>query len=297
MNISEAKQIDIVDFLEKKEFSPHHRKGNIYWYCSPYRNEDTPSFKVDKVRNDWYDFGDGTGGDLIDLGKKLYNTNDTSTVLRMIANDAPTLVNNLVRTRNAPAKHQQESEFRNVEYGSLAEIALQSYIIRRKVDLSLAKVYCCEVHYSLRGKNYYAIAFRNRIGGYEIRNQYFKGCIGRKDITFFPYEKDNLMSECCIFEGFMDFLSYLTIRVKSPNNIFSDICERCDIIVLNTVACLKRALDVLSHYKAIHCFLDNDEAGRKTTSAIINQYPSSTIDECNRYIGCDDVNDYLVKRS
>lgn len=296
MNISEAKQIDIVDFLSKKEISCHHRKGNKYWYCSPYRNEDTPSFKVDRVRNDWYDYGVGEGGDLIDLCKKLYDTNDTSTVLRCIANDAPTLVNNLVRTRNAPAKHQQESEFRNVVYGNLSEIALQSYIIRRKVDLNLAKVYCCEVHYMLRGKNYYAIAFRNRNGGYEIRNQYFKGCIGHKDISFFPHEKDNMMDECCIFEGFMDFLSYLTIRDRSPDNIFSTIPEKCDIIVLNTVACLKRALDILSHYKSIHCFLDNDEAGRKTTTAISEKYPSSTIDESGRYNGYDDVNDYLVKQ-
>ena len=297
MNISEAKQIDIVDFLEKKGIHYHHRKGNKYWYCSPYRNENTPSFKIDKVRNDWYDYGAGEGGDLIDLCKKLYNSNDTSTVLRMIASDAPTLVNNLVRTRNAPAKHQQESEFRNVEYNPLTEIALQSYIIRRKVDLNIAMVYCCEVHYTLRGKNYYAIAFRNRNGGYEIRNQYFKGCIGHKDITFFPYEKDNLMKECCIFEGFMDFLSYQTIRDKYADNVFADIAAQCDIIVLNTVACLRRALDILSHYEAIHCFLDNDEAGCKTTSAIKEYYSLSTIDESHRYKGYNDVNDYLAKHT
>jgi len=295
MNISEAKQIDIVDFLDKQQIKAHHRKGNKYWYCSPYRNENTPSFKVDAARNDWYDYGSGEGGDIIDLGKKLYKTNDTSTVLRKIAEDAPTLVNNLVRTRNAPTKRPQESEFRNVQYSPLAEIPLQSYIIRRKVDLNLAKVYCCEVHYSVKGKNYYAIAFRNRNGGYEVRNQYFKGCIGHKDITFFPHEKDNLMDECCVFEGFMDFLSYLTIWERKQDAIFSDINPKCDIIVLNTVACLKRAFEILSHYKGIHCFLDNDEAGVRTTNAIIEKYTASTIDESYRYKGYDDLNDYLVK--
>ena len=120
---------------------------------------------------------------------------------------------------------------------------------------------------------------------------------GHKDITFFPYEKDNLMKECCIFEGFMDFLSYLTIRDKYADNVFADIAAQCDIIVLNTVACLRRALDILSHYEAIHCFLDNDEAGCKTTSAIKEYYSLSTIDESHRYKGYNDVNDYLAKHT
>ena len=296
MNISEAKQIDLVDFLAKKDIKAHHRKGNVYWYCSPYRSEHTPSFKVDKIRNDWYDFGTFEGGDIIDLGKKLYDTSDTSTVLRMIANDAPTLVNNLVRTRNAPQKHQQESDFRNVTYDNLREVPLQSYIVRRKVDLNIAQCYCCEVHYTLRGRNYYAIAFRNRIDGFEIRNQYFKGCIGHKDITFFPRKQGDLTDECCIFEGFMDFLSYLTIWEREEGGIFSDISKDSDIIVLNTVACLNRAIELLSHYGKIHCFLDNDEAGQRTTSAISDKYPEQTIDESHRYKGFKDVNDYLVKR-
>jgi len=294
MNITEAKQIDLVEFLTRKGIRAHHRRGNTHWYHSPYREDRTPSFKIDTLRNEWYDFGTGEGGDIIDLGKKLYSTGNIPDVLRNIAADVPILVTHL--TRKKEERRPAENELHDIEYGPLRELPLQSYIIRRKVDLNIARVYCCEVHYSLRSRNYYAIAFRNRQGGFEIRNQYFKGCIGHKDITFIPEEKDTLQQTCCIFEGFMDFLSYLTIR-QQQGNTFEDITDKSDMIVLNTVTCLHRAMDLLQHYNHIHCFLDNDEAGRRTTQTITNSYPDKTIDESHRYHDYDDLNDYLIKIS
>ncbi len=49
---------------------------------------------------------------------------------------------------------------------------------------------CSEAHFTHNGKRYFAIAFPNISGGYEIRNRYFKGCIApRKSPTSDNREK------------------------------------------------------------------------------------------------------------
>ena len=69
MNIAEAKEIRMVDFLQLLGHSPVRICNSQYWYLSPLRQEDTPSFKVNDRLNEWYDFGEATGGDLVELGE------------------------------------------------------------------------------------------------------------------------------------------------------------------------------------------------------------------------------------
>ena len=97
MNISEAKQIRIVDFLAQLGHRAQYVKSKQYWYLSPFRQEDTPSFKVNDRLNEWYDFGAATGGDLVELGKHLYGTDSVSEVLACIERHAGT--NELPRVR------------------------------------------------------------------------------------------------------------------------------------------------------------------------------------------------------
>ena len=61
MNIAEAKEIRMVDFLQLLGHSPVRICNSQYWYLSPLRQEDTPSFKVNDRLNEWYDFGEATG--------------------------------------------------------------------------------------------------------------------------------------------------------------------------------------------------------------------------------------------
>ena len=67
MNLHNIKQKSIVDYLQQQGYRPQHIRGNAYWYCSPFRNEQTASFKVNTERNQWYDFATGEHGDIIDL--------------------------------------------------------------------------------------------------------------------------------------------------------------------------------------------------------------------------------------
>jgi hypothetical protein len=51
-------------------------------------------------------------------------------------------------------------------------------------------------------------------GGYEVRNSFFKGCIAPKDITHIRQQGEP-REKCLVFEGFMDYLSFLTLRMKN----------------------------------------------------------------------------------
>src|SRR5690554_1911396 len=72
MNAKQANRISIVTYLDQLGIRPSKVKAGYCFYLSPYREEKTPSFKVDPVKNLWVDFGDGnTGGTLIDLVLKM----------------------------------------------------------------------------------------------------------------------------------------------------------------------------------------------------------------------------------
>lgn len=290
MNISEAKRVRIVDFLRQLGYKPKFEKYGQYWYLSPFRIEKTASFKVNDRLNEWYDFGIATGGDLVELGKHLYQTEDISEVLSHIERHSrnPAVARVAISTADvAPA----ERLMRNVAVVALRHHALLSYLRSRQVDTDVGRWFCREVHYELRKRYYYAIAFENISGGYEVRNSYYKGCIIKKDISLIKHRQEQMQQHICVFEGFMDFLSYLTFMRQEENEIC--IKSPSDYLVMNSVSNLKTTLVHLECYPHIHCYLDNDLAGQKTVETISGLYESRVCDESFRYSEYKDLNDCI----
>ena len=83
--IKEIKSIPLATFLSQLGHEPTMRKGTRLWYLSPLRQEHTPSFKVEKTLNCWYDFGIGKGGNIIDLATELYKSTDLRYLMSCIA--------------------------------------------------------------------------------------------------------------------------------------------------------------------------------------------------------------------
>ena len=50
MNMNEAKQIRIEEYLHSLGYSPVRQQGGSLWYNSPFRDEQEPSFKVNTER-------------------------------------------------------------------------------------------------------------------------------------------------------------------------------------------------------------------------------------------------------
>ncbi len=293
MNISQARLINLVAFLEQEGYKPCKQKGPVYWFCSPLRNEKTSSFKVDSNRNEWYDFGIGKGGDILDLVKGLYDVNTTSEALKVLAPKSSSFINSIYRKNNSISARQESSLMKNVTFYSLQHQALLSYLMRRRINLATARVYCSEVNYEVRGKHYFGIGFRNRIGGYEIRNQYYKGCFGHKDITIIKQKNDEVQDHVAIFEGFMDFLSYLMFLESKDTQIV--LPYSCDYIIMNSINCLEKTIAELSAYRHVHSFLDNDDGGTRTFLSMKERLGDKVLSESSRFFPYNDLNDYLVK--
>ena len=207
--MNEAKQIRIEEYLHSLGYSPVRQQGGSLWYNSPFRDEQEPSFKVNTERNLWYDFGAGKGGNIIALAQELYASDSLPYLLERIKEQAQN-----VRPASFSFGKQPLSKpsFRQLEVVPLSSPALYAYLRQRGINTELAKRECREVRYLTGETPYYAIGFPNRSGGYEIRNKHFKGCIAPKDITHIRQSEPK--EACYIFEGFMDYLSFLTLRLE-----------------------------------------------------------------------------------
>lgn len=293
MDIAETKKIRLVDYLSSIGIHPIKVRGISHWYLSPFRKENTPSFKVNDNRNEWYDFGLGRGGDIIDLCKFLFNLTSVSDVLRELGcchNLVPLAV-----TSNKPSCSPKvpPKTMCEIQLIPLSHPALISYLNLRRIDIKTAKAYCNEIHYKYMNKRYFGIAFQNRSSGFEIRNSLFKGCIHNKDISLLHYEKGAIQDECCIFEGFMDFLSYMTMLNVDKANLITCI-NPSDYVVLNSITNLNKCMDTIGLYAKVHCYLDNDAAGQEATASLKRQYHTKVVDESFRYASYKDLNDYLL---
>ena len=65
----------------------------------------------------------------------------------------------------------------------------------------------------------------------------------------------------------------------------------CDYLVMNSVNNLKKTLARLQEYSVIHCYLDNDLAGQRTTETIAGMYDGRVSDESCHYAEYKDLND------
>ena len=283
--IKEIKSIPLAAFLSRLGHEPTARKGTRLWYMSPLRQEQTPSFKVETALNCWYDFGIGKGGNIIDLAAELYQSTDLRYLMRCIANNYP--VPSVQTVASSFATRHSAPSIERFEVVPLEHRALVAYLQERGIPAHIAKAKCKEAHYGVNGKSYFAVAFKNVNNGWELRNRYFKGCRGCKDISYLPWARDGPSTECAVLEGFIDYLSALTLGIISG----------ADAIILNSVVNVNKAVPYLRNYTVINCYLDNDNAGQTALAELTAIYGSAVIDRSTLYSESNDLNDFLVNRS
>lgn len=287
MNINDIKQIKLQDFLAEMGYKPVKQYGVNLMYLSPLRVEKHASFKVNTELNKWYDFGIGRGGNIIALAELLYNSSDVPYLIRQIERNAPSTAS---ISLPIVKPSQRQNSFGNLTVQTLAHPALIKYLEERCIDIETARTVCKELHFDTRGKHYFGIGFPNIAGGYEIRNPFFKGCIAPKDISHFYAEEPKKV--CFVFESFMDFLSFLMLHRKEQNFL-----KQQDYLVLNSVANVHKALEPLSRYEKVQCFLDNDNAGRKAYQELLAGLKIPITDSSNLYAGCKDLNEFLCSQN
>lgn len=279
-NCAELNQKDIVEYLKSVGIREANiLKGYEYWYHSPISGSDkTPSFRVDTRTNRWKDFSTDMGGSLVDLGIILKNCS-VSQFLREFEN--PFILPKHVPAD--PSKHKGlESTNEILGVKSLVSYPLISYLASRGISKSVADKYCKEVTYRNSKGQFYSIGFENRSGGFELRNQNFKGASSPKDITHI----NNGASEVSVFEGFFSFLSFIMLNPSMDHS-------KKDYVILNSLTLFEKAKPVMEKYEKAKLYLDQDEKGIEKT-AYATKLNSRYQDFSGFYAGYKDANKFLL---
>ena len=259
--LSRIKRYPIVEYLERKGIKPVRSTPVYALYHSPLRAETHPSFKVDTEKNLWIDYAEGKGGSIIDLCMRLEGCTLLEAI-RILGQNAPDITH-VPRRESVQGTSKQESIRQAVSTSGvrrLIEISdtLPPHLLKyleedRCINIEKAMPFLRCISYEVRGLHYQAIGFANQSGGYELRdNGIFKGTIAPKDIT--PIFADRA-EPVCIFEGFMDFLSFFSMK--------EEVIHHC--LVMNSVSNVAKAIRYLNdrHLTHIRAFLDNDDAGKR----------------------------------
>lgn len=283
MNYDEIKRHSIRTYLASRGIRPVRESAGRGMYLSPLRQERTASFSVSYDKNLWHDFGTGEGGSIIDLVARMEGCSEVEAARRLAAGKHGTL--GPIHAELPRASEPTPPRLVVFSDRELIHPALVGYLTGRGIDAVIARTYCREMRYTIGGKEYFAIGFRNDAGGWELRNPRFKGSSTPKNISTFDNDSDTVM----VFEGFIDFLSYLSLKANPTPAI--------DTTVLNSVTNLQKAVPFLSRHKVVHAFLDNDQAGRKALARLEESLPSSeVIDQSVFYRDYKDLNDYWQEK-
>ena len=296
-DLSLIKRYPIVAYLERKGINPIRRTPAYALYCSTLREETHPSFKVDTEKNLWIDYAEGRGGSIIDLCMRLEDCTLSEAIHRLgHTTSFDTACNNTEPSKEKayssngsirlPKEEMANGARRLIEVSDILPPHLQEYLVNERcINLVKALPFLKSISYEVRGRRYEAIGFANLSGGYELRNdKTFKGTVAPKDIT--PIF-ENKPQPVCLFEGFMDFLSFLSIKEKVNN--------RC--LVLNSVSNIGRSISYLNNQQvsSIRIFLDNDDAGRRATQELIKA--GFKVEDISVHYGnFKDLNEYHVSR-
>lgn len=277
-----AHAVDLVDLLSLLGHQPTKVRNDEYWYCSPLRIEKTASFAVNRPTDKWYDHGMGFGGGVIAFLKHYYQCDASQAFDRL---KSMNLTISLPVERERKARIPDKPKLEILKALPLRAPSLHAYLAQRCIPIRLAKQYCRQVHYQIGDKKYFGIGFQNEKGGWEIRNPYSKISSSPKTWSLIK----SASREILVFEGFMDFLSYLALfgdmRVHGPN-----------IMVLNSLAFFNQCLPTLMTFSTVQLFLDGDASGKNITQFAMDKSRKFR-DLSTLYAGHKDLNGWWIHQN
>ena len=279
MNCQQAKKIPITHYLHSKGIQPKKVKNGSAWYNSPFRNETKPSFKVDRQNNIWYDFGTGTGGNLLDLVMTFEKTGLTGALMIL---QRPELSN----TRFSFSE-QQISESNTIELKHIQPLQnriLINYLAGRKISQGRAFNYVNECYYQVNGKKYFALCWENIKNGYALHNAYRKKYTAGNAAATIIKGNNKILN---FFESMIDFLSALEYYQMNKS-------AGTTIVLNSTTNLIEPILKIIKDYPQINLFLDNDDTGHQAAKTIKAAHPKVKDFSKMIYPDYNDFNDFLT---
>ena len=277
--LQEAKKVSLIGLIKELGYKLDSN-GSYYTMLSPFNSESKGSFVIDKKRtHKFIDYSAQKKGDVLDFVKELFSYNHNEAVDYLLKRT------NIPIPKYEPVKEDVERiKIESME--DLVDARLIEYLEGRKISINIAQRYLKQALISFpNGKNpdrkYLVCAFKNNSGGYEFRNGFFKIGNSPKDVT--NIKGDVQDDHVWVFEGFPDFLSYLTHKeLKTPP---------CNVKILNTISFLGAILPFIQD-KNVFYIGQNDSSGNKAWVKIKESCLNS-LDMRHFYREYKDYNDFI----
>ena len=282
MNCKQFNAIKLEEVLVSLGHHPTKQNEKEAWFLNPFATENHASFKLDKRNNIWYLHSEGIGGNNTDFMQKYLNAS-VKEVLEWAEKQKffTFQLQNIIQKQNSLNQNYQITKIKELQNENL-----KKYLQQRGLSptvYSLVK----EVHFAIGEKKLYAIGFENLSGGWELRNQFYKGSLLKKDISVVNLNNNlEKNKNVVVFEGFIDALSFVEMKP-----FFNG-----DLLVMNSVSLLSKAKEYLQNYSEIHLFLDNDKAGEFCKNEILKSFPEAK-NHSEIYALHKDLNEYFVFRN
>ena len=246
MNVQQAKDIDINDLLQGLGHQPTKQTAKDAWYRRPYGQERHASFHVSRDGRAWFDFGTGTGGNIIDLAMRLSNSTSVATALTYLEQLTSQRGSNLPSTRPTRQLRQALPVGYTIEaVKAFSYPQGEAYLQARGIEVDTVRPYLHDVSFyrpqAPSNRLLYGFGLPNLSHGFEIRTKlegtsWLKSSLGQKDITVFESSRDK--APWLSFEGLPDFCTFLTVD-KPPINTYH-------YLILNGTGLTHRAVEYLT---------------------------------------------------
>ena len=269
-----ARNLSIVKTLARFGHFPSWTTEKEAWFLSPLRSETQASFKVSLILNRWYDHGIGKGGNGLDLIVAIKKCS-VKQALEFLSNER-----DLFSFQQPILNKENPPKIKVIEVKPIQHLALIHYLSTRRIRLEIAQLYCKEIGYIFKGRKYFALGLKNHMGGWELRNKYFKISSSPKAFTYLKNHSDRLI----LLEGMFDLLSMA--------ELFPDELIHSDVIVLNSLSFLPKINSLFKNYKAVDLYLDNDQSGRIQSEELTKQF-FNVKNKSDCYRGYKDLNEKL----
>ena len=279
-------QVSITGLLARLGYQPAHKSGTESVYRSVLRqDEKKPSLCVNDTLGVWYDKGTGKGGNVIDFGLAFWPGLATREVygklcevMQQVVPSATASVKQAGKRRRITLKLPYFRIDKICELGQTP--AIQQFLERRGI-WEEAQGILQEVHYRRVDKHeqpiiYCAAGHCNESGGWQVRNKYFKGCLGNKGLTLLPGDNRRLR----VFKGIFDYLSW---KHEHPE------CTDSALMV-NRFTLLSAAIKVAMRYPTLTVYFDHSPEGHQSLRQFISELPYAT-DGTSAFSGHHDYNE------
>ncbi len=295
--VAVLRQTSMRDILAAEGHNTAHTRGNLYY--SPFRvKEKAPSLHIDDENHRWFDHGNPDagvggkrGGDTVDFVRMLKGCGFVEALEYLCRYNPSVVPGCAVEAMEVPKVEDAivgdgDISGRYVRTEILetrrrfTSHALTGFAAGRGIPRPVLERYCRELSYvriydnggaTVRRGPLTSIGFPNSEGGWTVRfpaapregRQTGKNTIAPGGATLLARDGTTMPTDgaratapsVIVFEGFMDFMSWIT--AKRPEGTPGD----TDIVVLNSVANIHKAMPFILAHRNVIAMTDNDAAG------------------------------------